>query len=95
MDWDKHWWFVIENIVQRSNVQNNLKSWNILNNLADYLPCQKCKVHFKDYLSREKTINQEWLSKLKNEIKVSKKKKNSCKSCRNRKNIKPKLLNFN
>lgn len=86
MEWDKHWWFVIENIVERSNDQNNLKSWELLYGLAAYLPCQKCRIHFKDYLSREKIINREWILKLKYEIGTTRKKnKKSCVSCRSKK----------
>lgn len=81
-DWDKHFWFVIETIVKKSNSLNNQTSWETLRGLANYIPCQKCKIHFKEYLSRENTINQEWLSKLKYEIKIeSQSSKRPCKKC--------------
>lgn len=74
--WEKHFWFVIESVVQQTTQVNNQNSLQLMTLLVDYLPCLECRNHFGQFVRRETIINQEWLLKLKYEINQNKTRNN-------------------
>lgn len=82
-NWYKPFWFVIETIVQKNDA-NSLKT---LGMLANYLPCNKCKSHFHDFIERNPVLNKDWVALLKYEISLTQKKSNNGMCCQKRNNL--------
>jgi hypothetical protein len=80
--WSKSGWDFLFCVVLIYNPKDKQKYYNFFNNLQYVLPCKICRVNFKEKL---KTLNDNalsskknllsWLTKIRNEIAISKGKK--------------------
>ena len=65
--WGPHAWFFIESIIIAlpnnidTNMQNELKHFFI--SLQSLLPCEKCRLHFSEYLKKTNIIDYDFSTK--------------------------------
>lgn len=82
LNWSSQFWFVIEEIARQVSIEkepDEEKVICIIYGLGSYLPCEKCKIHFKNYIKtnplKVKNINK-WVKDLKENTKTPSKKVN-------------------
>lgn len=70
--WYNSYWYVIGDIIRQTNQMNVEESLDALKIIGKYIPCLECKIHYLDYLERNRTLDKSWLVGLKGEIERNK-----------------------
>lgn len=69
-----HYWYVLYSLANQINDNNLHQTCSLIKGVCDGLPCEKCKMHFNQYLSQNPLIAtnkndvMRWLKKLENNI---------------------------
>jgi hypothetical protein len=96
-EWAPHFWYVIEHILKETNELTLENSKLAISSIANFIPCQKCKTHFLEYIDKFPLDNVNipelmsgiWLSNFKKSIEINKSvteniikpTSNGCKGC--------------
>jgi ABC-type bacteriocin/lantibiotic exporter with double-glycine peptidase domain len=70
-EWSIHFWYVIEHIINETNISTLDNAKNAIMLIINFIPCQKCKNHSLEYISNhqfDENSAKLWLIEFKNSI---------------------------